>query len=158
MKTPALQIRLAVPQDSDQILECLEVTFAPYKDLYTPAAFADTVLDSFTVKTRMQQMRVIVALLGDQIVGTVSGAPRGAGEGHVRGMAVLPDYQSTGVAKDLLEAIEHWLKENSCNRVTLDTTLPLQRAMKFYEKNGYTRSGHTTDFFGMTLIEYAKDI
>ena len=73
-------------------------------------------------------------------------------------MAVLPEHQSGGVAKDLLAAIEHWLKSNKCNRITLDTTLPLQRAMKFYGKHGYKRSGRAADFFGMTLIEYVKDV
>lgn len=158
MRDHAFQIRQAVLQDSDQILACLQAAFAPYKHLYTAAAFADTVLDSLAIKTRMQRMHVLAATLQDQIIGTVSGARCGNGEGHLRGMAVLPEYQSSGVAQDLLAAIEHWLKENGCNRVTLDTTLPLDRAMKFYEKNGYERSGRTTDFFGMTLIEYAKDL
>ncbi len=158
MKERAFQIRQALPHDSEQILACLQAAFAPYKDLYTPAAFADTVLDAVTIRTRMRQMHVLVAIAGDRVIGTVSGAPCGHGEGHLRGMAVLPEYQSSGVAQDLLAAIEHWLKENGCNRVTLDTTLPLDRAMNFYAKHGYKRSGRSTDFFGMTLIEYAKKI
>jgi hypothetical protein len=42
--------------------------------------------------------------------------------------------------------------------VSLDTTEPLRRAMRFYERNGYQRSGKVTDFFGMTLIEYIKEL
>jgi hypothetical protein len=38
----------------------------------------------------------------------------------------------------------------------LDTTEPLQRAMGFYEKHGYRRSGKVSDFFGMPLVEYQK--
>jgi GNAT superfamily N-acetyltransferase len=158
MKTHAFQIRQADAREAEAILECLQSAFAPYKDLYTPAGFADTVLDRATLKTRMQQMHVLVATLDDEVIGTIAGTSCGDGEGHLRGMAVLPSHQSTGVAKELLGAIEHWLKRNGCNRVTLDTTLPLDRAMKFYEKNGYKRSGRITDFFGMTLIEYAKSI
>jgi GNAT superfamily N-acetyltransferase len=158
MKQETFQIREAREQDSEQILACLQVAFAPYKSLYPPAAFADTVLDAVTVKTRMGRMHVLVATAKDHVIGTVSGVPRDDGEGHLRGMAVVPEYQNRGVAQDLLGAIEHWLKEKGCNRVTLDTTLPLQRAMKFYEKHGYERSGRTTDFFGMTLIEYVKHI
>jgi hypothetical protein len=30
--------------------------------------------------------------------------------------------------------------------------------MRFYERHGYRRSGRVQDFFGMPLIEYAKDI
>ncbi len=43
-----------------------------------------------------------------------------------------------------------------CARITLDTTEPLQRAMRFYERNGYQRTGHVGNFFDMPLIEYAK--
>jgi len=28
--------------------------------------------------------------------------------------------------------------------------------MRFYEKNGYVRSGKTSGFLGMTLVEYVK--
>jgi hypothetical protein len=42
--------------------------------------------------------------------------------------------------------------------VTLNTTEPLSAAMKFYEKHGYQRSGRVSDFFGMRLIGYAKQI
>jgi GNAT superfamily N-acetyltransferase len=58
----------------------------------------------------------------------------------------------------LLAAIEAHLRVQGCKRITLDTTLPLEPAMKFYEKNGYHRSGNIQDFFGMPLIEYAKQI
>jgi hypothetical protein len=36
--------------------------------------------------------------------------------------------------------------------------VPLDRARKFYEKNGYTRTGDVGDFFGMALIEYVKQL
>ncbi|HTC94503.1 MAG TPA: hypothetical protein VK699_13775 [Terriglobales bacterium] len=49
-------------------------------------------------------------------------------EGHLRGMAVLPYWRGTGLA------------------------------VKFYEKNGYRRSGKIADFFGMPLIEYLKSL
>ncbi len=30
--------------------------------------------------------------------------------------------------------------------------------MRFYESHGYRRSGEVTDFFGMPLHEYVKDL
>ena len=56
----------------------------------------------------------------------------------------------------MLRAAEAELRDNKCARITLDTSEPLQRAMCFYEKNGYRRSGRITDFFGMPLFEYIK--
>ena len=42
----AFRIRKARLEDAGEILECLAQAFAPYRGSYTPAAFADTVLDS----------------------------------------------------------------------------------------------------------------
>jgi ribosomal protein S18 acetylase RimI-like enzyme len=42
--------------------------------------------------------------------------------------------------------------------VTLDTTRPLQRAIRFYERHGYRQTGRVSDFYGMELIEYAKEL
>jgi hypothetical protein len=36
--------------------------------------------------------------------------------------------------------------------------VPLEAAMRFYEKHGYHRSGKIGDFFGMPLIEYEKQL
>jgi GNAT superfamily N-acetyltransferase len=70
----------------------------------------------------------------------------------------LPEWRRLGVAAKLLAAIESYLSARGCKRITLDTTLPLQAAMKFYEKNGYRRSAKIADFFGMPLLEYVKQL
>ena len=158
MDSPAeIEIRSAHPADADAILQCLAAAFAPHCTEYTPAAFADTVLSPETVQVRLQQMHVLVATAKGNVVGTVSGVGD-AGEGHLRGMAVFPEWRGLGVAAKLLAAIETWLTSRGCKRITLDTTLPLNAAMKFYEKNGYRRSGHIADFFGMPLLEYVKHL
>ena len=91
-----------------------------------------------------------------QVVGTFSCSQAGEHEGHLRGMAVRPEWQGVGVAAQLLQQVESELRDRKCSRVSLDTTEPLRRAMRFYERNGYHRSGKVTDFFGMALIEYIK--
>jgi GNAT superfamily N-acetyltransferase len=70
----------------------------------------------------------------------------------------LPEWRRLGVAAKLLAAIESYLSARGCKRITLDTTLPLQAAMKFYEKNGYRRSAKIADFFGIPLLEYVKHL
>jgi GNAT superfamily N-acetyltransferase len=154
----AVEIRQAGQGDRQEILGCLASAFAPYREQYTAEAYADTVLDDSSLKARMQTMQVIVAVLGAKVIGTVAGAQFETGEGHLRGMAVMPQYQGSGISAQLLAAIEAWLGARGCTRVTLDTTLPLLAAMKFYEKNGYSRSGRKSDFFGMPLIEYVKQL
>ena len=158
MESPAeIEIRSADHADAVAILKCLTEAFAPHRAEYTPAAFADTVLSHETVHLRLQQMHVLVATVAGNVVGTVSGVCH-AEEGHLRGMAVLPEWRGLGVAAKLLAAIEAWLRSRGCKRITLDTTLPLKGAMKFYEKHGYHRSGNISDFFGMPLLEYVKQL
>ncbi|HZR29429.1 MAG TPA: GNAT family N-acetyltransferase [Terriglobales bacterium] len=150
-------IRSARQGDDEAILRCLAAAFEPYRSAYTAEAFSDTVLDPERLAVRLRQMHVLVAIAPEGVVGTIAGSLHGA-EGHLRGMAVLPHWHKTGVAVKLLCAIEAWLRTNGCTRVTLDTTLPLHAAIKFYEKNGYRRSGTVSDFFGMLLVEYLKPL
>jgi ribosomal protein S18 acetylase RimI-like enzyme len=92
----------------------------------------------------------------NEIVGTIGCNAVGNGEGHLRGMAVLSAWQGAGIAEGLLQSAEDELRALGCERVTLDTTAPLQRAIGFYEKHGYRATGKVVGFFGMPLYEYAK--
>src|SRR5438874_1247848 len=150
-------IRPAERGDEHGILRCLAAAFEPYRVSYTPEAYADTVLDEASLAERLRRMHVLVAASTEQIAGTVA-ALLADGEGHLRGMAVLPACRGKGLAAALLAAIEGWLKDHGGKRVTLNTTLPLQTTIKFYEKNGYRRSGRIADFFGMPLVEYVKEL
>jgi GNAT superfamily N-acetyltransferase len=169
-RDPQYSIRPAGEGDQAGILKCLAAAFEPYRTDYTAGAFADTVLDVSMLRERMRRMRVLVAsseaatsesatsepaTSESAILGTIAAAVSGA-EGHLRGMAVLPELRGAGLAGQLLSAIEAWLREQDCKRVTLNATLPLRAATRFYEKNGYVRSGKTSGFFGMTLVEYVK--
>ena len=170
---PKFSIRRATASDAEGILECLHLAFAPYEQLYPPAGFRDTILTPETIHHRLKAMTVLVAVSeSGQIVGTIGGNVVPASskqpvassekEGHIRGMAVLPQWQGkqhgTGVAEELLRAAEGELRQLGCTRVTLDTTEPLQRAIRFYERNGYRASGKVGDFFGMPLLEYVKQL
>lgn len=148
-------LRRAGEGDSDGILRCLRDAFEPFRGQYTPGAFADTVLDRETVRTRLREMSVFVAVVGIEIIGTIGCVSHGS-EGHLRGMAVLPHRQGTGLATALLHAAEEDLARSGCTLVTLDTTEPLQRAIRFYESHGYAATGKVVDFFGMPLYEYSK--
>ena len=154
----AFSIRRAEKSDGPFILDCLMTAFEPYRDQYTPEAFADTVMAPETLEHRFATMIILVAEgPSREIVGTVAGRVVNKEEGHVRGMAVRPEWQGRGVAAALLGAIEAEFRAQQCSRITLDTTEPLQRAVRFYERNGYRRSGRIADFFRMLLFEYVKE-
>ena len=150
-------VRPANAGDAGSILQCLRAAFEPYRSQYTPQAYLDTVMTPDTLLRRLTSMTVLVAVSAEgNIAGTIGGAAVSSSEGHLRGMAVPPQWQGHGIAQRLLDSMEKNLLAKGSRLISLDTTEPLQRAMRFYEKNGYRRTGKTTDFFGMPLIEYAK--
>lgn len=157
MKEKCFRIRRATTEDGSAIVACLAAAFEPYCAEYTEEAFADTVLDLGTVQVRLREMCLFVAISEDKIVGTIGCQANGI-EGHIRGMAVLPDWQGSGLASALLQAVDNQLVRDGCSRITLDTTKPLQRAIRFYEKHGFRATGRVFDFFGMQLFEYSKAI
>jgi GNAT superfamily N-acetyltransferase len=124
-----LRIRKAGMKDASAILACLAAAFEEYRDSYSAEAFADTVLDSETVQRRLSEMCVLLAMTQERVVGTISWSVHGA-EGHLRGMAVFPDWRGTGVASALLRAAEQELLRSGCSyvKITAGRTWPLQNA------------------------------
>lgn len=155
MAPPTLSIRRATAADAAGILGCLRAAFEPYRSQYTAAGFLDTILSPETIGARLQSMTVLVAAEHDAILGTLAYSLHGD-EGHLRGMAVRPERQGSDIAASLLSRAEADLRERGCSRITLDTTEPLQRAMRFYARRGFEPTGRVRDFFGMPLHEYAR--
>jgi GNAT superfamily N-acetyltransferase len=151
--------RNATNADCAAVLECLGSAFAPYRESYTAEAFADTVLNPDAFRRRLLEMSVVVATnASGEVAGTIAYKVLDGGEGHLRGMAVRPQWHGTGLSTALLETAENELRKAGCKTVTLDTTEPLRRALRFYEKNGYQPTGKVASFFGMLLFEYGKSI
>ena len=149
-------IRRGRTGDAEAVHACLQAAFEPFRSQYTRGAFEDTVPGMQAVRDRMARMTVYVAVTVDgEIVGTVAAAACGE-VGHLRGMGVLPGWQGRSVAEKLLRAAENGLLDTGCIRLSLDTTAPLERAIRFYQRNGFAPSGKVTDFFGMPLYEYVK--
>jgi ribosomal protein S18 acetylase RimI-like enzyme len=154
-----ISVRDATLQDAKAIVQCLARAFELYQASYTPGAFADTILDADSLERRFASMSLLVAHTDEgTVIGTLCYVPSSLDEGHLRGMAVLPEFQGIGVAEMLLSRAESELKLKGCKFISLDTTAPLQRAIIFYQKHGYRRSGKVSDFFGMPLYEYVKYI
>lgn len=154
-KDSSFELRKAAIEDVEALVDCLRRAFEEYENAYSPGAFADTVPDANGIRRRLKEMFLIVAVSENKIVGTIGYSVNGT-EGHLRGMAVFPEWRGSGVASALLRNAENDLRAAGCTVVTLDTTEPLERAIRFYEKNGFVASGKVSNFFGMPLHEYSK--
>ena len=152
-------IHRAGPEHLPGVVACLAAAFERHRPDYTPDAFNDTVPDLEVMAGRLQHMTIFFTTgQGKAAIGTIACAVTSPGEGHLRRMAVLPEFQGLGIADGLLNAAEKELRAQGCSRVTLDTTRPLLRAMRFYTRHGYTRTDRLQSFFGMPLFEYEKQL
>jgi len=151
----AVRIRAATASDLPGVLACLRSAFAPYAPKYTASAYRATVLTLPLARRRLRSMRVLVATdPSGTIVGTVSIQYVSTRHAHLRGMAVVAARQGTGVATLLLRAAIDRSRRYGARRITLETTLPLRRAARFYRRHGFERTGRIRDWAGMSLIEF----
>jgi GNAT superfamily N-acetyltransferase len=79
-----------------------------------------------------------VALQGEEIV-AFSIADRAAQS--IFALFVLPGYEDRGIGGTLLDSALRWLWDNGVERVWL-TTGPGTKAVRFYQKRGWTCTGH----------------
>ncbi|MFX1567139.1 MAG: GNAT family N-acetyltransferase [Promethearchaeota archaeon] len=152
-------IRCAKKEDAKGIYGVLLAAFEEFRHFYTPEGFNDTVMSEEAVIERMKEMKLYVAI--DQtntVIGTIGWQKVDDMEGHIRGMAVIPDRQGkNSPAKALLQIVEEDARSEGCTLLTLDTTAILERAQNFYIKCGFKKTGKTGDFFGSTIYEFAKE-
>ncbi|UCC19205.1 MAG: GNAT family N-acetyltransferase [Promethearchaeota archaeon] len=151
-------IRKAIHSDANNIHKVILAAFEEYQEYYTPEGFADTVMSEKSTLERMREMILYVAINQEgSIIGSIGWQKINEKEGHIRGMAVHPQWQGrNSPAKALLQIVENDAKSRGCTFLTLNTTEILKRAQKFYEKNGFKRTGKMGDFFGSTIYEYIK--
>jgi ribosomal protein S18 acetylase RimI-like enzyme len=91
----------------------------------------------------------LVAETEDEIVGAVLGGFDGR-RGMVYHLAVASEYRQKGIGKVLMEELEERLRSKGCIRYYLLVTQDNERAIHFYENQGWT---HLDD-----LLIYGKDL
>jgi len=102
-------------------------------------------------------MTVFVAVAQNRrIVGTVAVKRVSSAHAHLRGMAVVPQFQGKGVAPALLTAALRHCRQVDQTWVTLETTVPLQRAARFYLDHGFRATGRFRHWGGMKLLEFER--
>lgn len=152
-------IRSATEIDANGIHKVLSSAFKEFKHFYSKEAYEDTILTGVKALDRIREMDVFVAVEENgTIIGTIGWEKVNQEEGHIRGMAVDPDWQGKEIADALLQVVEKEALSENCSFLSLDTTEILQRAQNFYRKHGFKKSGKTGDFFGNTIYEFLKEL
>lgn len=92
--------------------------------------------------------KCFLALLEDKVVGLVMGIIPEYGEydyldykcpkrGVITELVVTKNIRSKGIGKELIEKIEDYFIEKNCEYVLIDVFAYNNRALEFYDRNGY---------------------
>jgi putative acetyltransferase len=147
-----IRIYRATPADASAVASVLYDSFVEYRPLYTGGGFTATTPSAGTIEQRFNEGPVWVAVIGEEIVGTVAAVPMEKGL-YVRSMAVLPLARGQGIGVALLRQVEHYAREQGCSRMFLSTTPFLEGAIRLYEKYGFRRRNTgPQDLFGTPIF------
>jgi N-acetylglutamate synthase-like GNAT family acetyltransferase len=151
-----LHIRAAKRKEAEVVSSILYEAFIDFKPLYTNEAFNATAITPQQVLNRMDEGLILLAIVGNEAVGTVSTVVKQEGY-YIRGMAVLPKSRGKNIGWGLLESIETHARESGLDRMFLCTTPFLSSAINLYSCFGFKRiSDKYDDFFGTNICSMEK--
>jgi len=90
------------------------------------------------------------------VVGMI-GVQHKNGEAEIRRLRVRQDQRRRGIGAKLLETAIHWCKERSMLKITLDTFIEREPAMRLFEKFKFKHS-RTRDVAGKSLLYFYLDL
>jgi GNAT superfamily N-acetyltransferase len=151
-----IRIRRATPDDSAAIAFVLAEAFVEYKSLYTEEGYAATTPAAEQIEKRFGNDLILVAVRGEDIVGTVSAVLQGS-EIYIRSMAILSHARGQKIGQTLLGYIEECAVKEDFKRLKLSTAPFLDRAICLYEQFGFVRVG-VDDLHGTPLITMEKTL
>ncbi len=96
---------------------------------------------------------VLVALVGDRVVGAGACVPRSLGVGEIVRMSVAGDLRRHGIGSALLQALCARAQAAGLTRIVLETTATWDDAIGFYQRFGFQMT-HSKDgdvYFALDL-------
>jgi len=148
----ALRLRLAQPEDHDDIVACVEAAYRGYIDDIgeKPAPMLDD------YKSLIRAEAVTVAMDGDDLAGLIVMWAR-RDHWYVDNVAVWPDRQGTGVGSILLARAEQVGRDGAFREIRLYTNEAMVANTTYYEHRGYVET-HRSVEAGYNRIYYTRII
>ncbi|NLU75136.1 GNAT family N-acetyltransferase [Streptomyces sp. HNM0575] len=155
----SVTISAAVDGDAEQILKLQYLCFQSEAEAYGDYAIAPLTQTLEGLRAEMAAGCVLVARLGDEVVGSVRGAVDSDGTACIDRLCVHPRLQRHGLGGRLLAAIEERLvAERDAKRYQLVTGHRSEGNLRLYRKYGYTTSGSTERDRKVRLTSMTKDV
>ena len=154
-----VEIRVAKPNDAEEIAVVLREAFGMFEKRYTAEAFEIVTPSIDEIIRRFDDGPQWVAVLNAEIVGTVSIMIRDECL-YLYSVAVRPSAQGKGVGHKLLDATDEYAAKTDFDRIFLYSTYFTPGAKELYEKHGYkwVRDTPAEEWFGVAGLEMDKTI
>lgn len=108
-----------------------------YEHPWTRGNFADSLRSGY-------QAQLLVA--GGKLLGYFV-AMKGVGEVHLLNITVVPEHQSQGWGRLMLDALALWSRGQGAQWLWLEVRQSNERAQRIYERNGFRRVGERKGYY-----------
>ncbi|MCB5168992.1 GNAT family N-acetyltransferase [Streptomyces bambusae] len=153
----SVTISAADADDAEQIFRLQYLCFQTEAELYGNYRIEPLVQSLDSVKAELATDCVLVARLGDEVVGTAFGTSDEDGTGRIGKLCVHPRMQGHGLGARLLRAVEEALAGRAAtSRFQLFTGERSEGNLRLYRRAGYARVADRTGTDGIRLIVLEK--
>ncbi|MGG8405127.1 GNAT family N-acetyltransferase [Streptomyces sp. 12297] len=153
----SVTISEAKAEDAEQIFRLQYLCFQSEAELYGNYRIEPLVQSLDSLKAELAADTVLVARLGDEVVGAVRGTAAEDGTARIGKLCVHPRLQGHGLGARLLRAVEEDLAgRGGTSRFQLFTGERSESNLRLYRKAGYARVDDRTSADGIRLIVLEK--
>ena len=133
-------VRLAGAGDVPHIVALVRETLAEFGLRFGEGSKTDEELERLPGSYEAAGGAFWVAVDGDgRMLGTAGVSPVAPGTFELRKMYLRGEARGLGLGKRLLDGCVAWTRAHGGQRLVLDTTEQMTRAIRFYEANGFVR-------------------
>ncbi|MER7671572.1 GNAT family N-acetyltransferase [Kitasatospora sp. NPDC096128] len=135
-------ISAAAAEDAEQILKLQYLGYQPEAELYGDWAIEPLTQSLESLRAELTEQHVLVARLGDEVVGAVRGHVDAEGIGRIGRLVVHPRMQRHGLGGRLLDALERRMAEDG-RPVTAYRLFTGHRSLgnlRLYARQGYRQT------------------
>lgn len=154
----SVTISAAAAEDAEQIFKLQYLAFQREAELYGNYRIQPLTQSLDSLKGEMATDTVLVARLGDEVVGSVRGSVDEDGTAKIAKLCVHPRMQGHGLGARLLRAVEEALADDGGTaRFRLHTGHKSESNLRLYRKAGYSQVGGRTAPDGVRLVILEKE-
>ncbi|MCZ7430336.1 GNAT family N-acetyltransferase [Streptomyces sp. WMMC1477] len=153
----SVTISAATAQDAEQILKLQYLCYQSEAELYRDWGIEPLTQTLEALRAELSGGVVLVARLGEEVVGSVRGTVDGDGTAHINKLIVHPRLQRHGLGGRLLAALETSLAaEQGARRFRLFTGHRSEGNLRLYRRCGYVASATERVSPKLSLITLEK--